>query len=153
MSVQPPADEQLLTAATKIAGCVPAPDWTGDGQHCTTHVRMHPASWPCASTLAVIEPLREVLAPLYAEIARANAAMLAAVDGNAIIQRAHADRDHYADEARRLREGITELVDDWSEYLPGTEPDRVYGRQKVSVEYAVNALRVLVPLEADGGKG
>lgn len=74
MSVQPPADEQLLTAATKIAGCVPAPDWTGDGQHCTTHVRMHPASWPCASTLAVIEPLREVLAPLYAEIARANAA-------------------------------------------------------------------------------
>lgn len=74
MSIQPPEDEHLLAVAMKVAGCVPAPDWTGGGQHCTTHARMHPATWPCASTLAVIEPLREVLAPLYAEIAQANAA-------------------------------------------------------------------------------
>ena len=51
--------------------------------------------------------------------------------------------------ASRLREGIEALAAEWGKAGPGTEAERVFGRQKVSVEFAVKALRALL---AEGGE-
>ena len=52
-------------------------------------------------------------------------------------------------ENARLRAGIEALADKWGKAGPGTEAERVFGRQKVSVEFAVKALRALL---AEGGE-
>ena len=51
--------------------------------------------------------------------------------------------------ASRLREGIEALAAEWGKAGPGTEAERVFGRQKVSVEFAAKALRALL---AEGGE-
>lgn len=48
-------------------------------------------------------------------------------------------------EADQLAERVKELTDEWAKYGPGTEVDRVMGRQIITVEFAVDALRALLP--------